>query len=92
MAPSRGPGWPGTPIYEERNMPHAADYATTAVPVGAVLPYAGALSTEQLADMGWQVCDGRELKTAEDGPDYPLYKAIGITNGGDGVTTYFLPD
>lgn len=38
---------------------------------------------------GWRFCDGRILAIA----DYPdLYNLIGTTYGGDGLTTYALPD
>lgn len=41
------------------------------------------------APVGWQVCDGRLLAIAENDA---LYVLIGTTYGGDGVTTFGLPD
>jgi microcystin-dependent protein len=43
------------------------------------------------APQGWLPCDGRLLPTSH--PVWgPLYAAIGSTYGGDGNTTYALPD
>lgn len=41
------------------------------------------------APVGWQVCDGRLMAIAENDV---LYTLIGTTYGGDGVTTFGLPD
>jgi microcystin-dependent protein len=41
------------------------------------------------APQGWLPCDGRELEIAQ---YEALYKALGTTYGGDGVTTFALPD
>ena len=41
------------------------------------------------APMGWAFCDGRLLSIAENDV---LYVLIGTTYGGDGVTTFGLPD
>jgi microcystin-dependent protein len=41
------------------------------------------------APQGWQVCDGRLLAISEYDT---LYVLIGTTYGGDGVTTFGLPD
>ena len=56
-----------------------------AVPVGAILPYAGSTPPE-----GWLVCDGAEVVRA----DYPgLFAVLGETYGaGDGQDTFNLPD
>lgn len=53
--------------------------------------YAGEirLSTHTFAPRGWAMCDGRLLSVEE----YPvLFALIGATYGGDGVTTFGLPD
>jgi microcystin-dependent protein len=41
------------------------------------------------APRGWQVCDGRLMAIAENDA---LYALLGTTYGGDGVTTFGLPD
>jgi len=41
------------------------------------------------APQGWAICDGSELEIASQ-PD--LYRLIGTTYGGDGQTTFALPD
>jgi microcystin-dependent protein len=41
------------------------------------------------APVGWALCDGRSLSISQ----YPtLYSLIGTTYGGDGQTTFMLPD
>jgi microcystin-dependent protein len=51
---------------------------------GEVMMYAGAL-----VPSGWLACEGQELNIE----DYPaLYAVIGIAYGGDGDTTFKLPD
>lgn len=52
--------------------------------LGVVVPYAGTL-----VPAGWTPADGRLLSTAEH-PD--LFAVLGTTYGGDGVTTFALPD
>jgi microcystin-dependent protein len=52
--------------------------------VGVVVPYAGTV-----IPAGWMVADGSLLAPAQ----YPaLFAVIGTTYGGDGVTTFALPD
>jgi microcystin-dependent protein len=52
--------------------------------VGVVVPYAGSV-----IPAGWTPADGRLLAPT----DYPtLFSIIGTTYGGDGVTTFALPD
>lgn len=52
--------------------------------VGEIKIYAGATVPN-----GWLECDGSELNVE----DYPLlFGAIGNTYGGDGITTFYLPD
>lgn len=41
------------------------------------------------APYGWHICDGSELQIAE---YEALYQLIGTTYGGDGVTTFAVPD
>lgn len=41
------------------------------------------------ASPGWEPCDGRQLSIAN---DQVLFALIGTTYGGDGVTTFALPD
>lgn len=41
------------------------------------------------APSGWLLCDGREIPIAENDA---LYTAIGTTYGGDGQTTFRIPD
>lgn len=51
---------------------------------GRIIPFAGNFAPE-----GWHICDGSVLNIA----DYqPLYTLIGTTYGGDGRTTFGLPD
>ena|SRR5579864_295646 len=55
-----------------------------AMPIGALLDYAGAL-----APAGWLLCDGTTYQVA----DHPaLFAVIGGRYGGDGVTTFNVPD
>ena len=52
--------------------------------IGEIKIYAGATVPD-----GWLECDGSELNVE----DYPLlFSAIGNTYGGDGITTFYLPD
>jgi microcystin-dependent protein len=57
--------------------------------VGAVLPYAGKLSATELNAIGWMVCDGQPLKVKEN-PE--LFAAIGTSSGGDGNTSFNIPN
>lgn len=41
------------------------------------------------APVGWAFCDGQELQIAQ---NQTLFNLIGTTYGGDGVTTFALPD
>jgi microcystin-dependent protein len=61
---------------------------TSAVPVGTVLPYAGNLSSIELNELGWAVCDGADYNKASF-PD--LYKAIGDSCGAD-ESTFHIPN
>lgn len=57
---------------------------STTVPIGGVIDYAGAA-----APTGFLECDGSILNIA----DYPALAAIcGTTFGGDGITTFGIPD
>jgi microcystin-dependent protein len=58
------------------------------VPVGAVFAFAGNNTALQKLD-GWLPCDGRDLKIAA---HVELYTAIGNANGGDGSTSFKLPN
>lgn len=52
---------------------HSVPYAENAVPVGAIIPFAG---SAQMFPEGWMLCDGRYLHKTE----YPrLYDVIGVT-------------
>ena len=66
----------------------ALQYATTTVtinlPSGVIIPYPNATPPT-----GWLACDGSIVNIAA----YPdLYAILGITYGGDGATTFGLPD
>lgn len=54
-------------------------------------PYVGEIRLLgcNFAPVGWQVCDGRLMSIAENDV---LFTLIGTTYGGDGVTTFALPD
>ncbi|RWA84406.1 phage tail protein [Mesorhizobium sp.] len=56
------------------------------LPLGAVVPWSGSLDS---VPAGYAVCDGSSLSVA-DNPQ--LYFVIGKTFGGDGITTFCLPD
>ncbi|WP_161957603.1 phage tail protein [Mariprofundus sp. EBB-1] len=67
--------------------------AKSRFPIGSVLPYAGSMGPEQMADLeksGWLFCDG----AAVDRKKYnKLYDVIGDIHGrGDAVKTFNLPD
>jgi microcystin-dependent protein len=74
---------PGTGLIKERRDVFVADLA---VPIGAILPFAGAT-----APVGYLLCDGSEVERTK----YPdLYDIIGNTYGvtSIGVGTFKLPD
>ena len=54
-------------------------------------PYVGELRlfAGNFAPAGWEPCDGRLLSIAENGT---LFQLIGTTYGGDGQSTFALPD
>jgi microcystin-dependent protein len=56
----------------------------TAIPVGIVLPYAGANPPG-----GWLLCNGQPLNITQYSE---LHNAIGNTYGGDGITSFNVPD
>ena len=59
-------------------------------PVGTVMPYAGKYETIQgLAAQGWLLCDGTAWQVSA---QKTLFAAIGTAFGGDGTTTFNLPD
>ncbi len=59
-------------------------------PVGTVMPYTGKYETIQgLAAQGWLLCDGTALQVSA---QKTLFNAIGTAFGGDGTTTFNLPD
>jgi len=58
------------------------------LPVGAVIAFAGNPTTLQQLE-GWYVCDGRELHKDT---HLELFNAIRYANGGNGSTTFKLPD
>lgn len=72
------------------NFQHLADGVTAAegvgTPIGSVVAWAGVPGT---LPSGWLLCDGAEHPNAA----YPdLAAAIGSAHGGDGATTFRLPD
>ena len=59
-------------------------------PVGTVMPYVGKFETIQgLVAQGWLLCDGTALQVSA---QKTLFDAIGTAFGGDGTTTFNLPD
>lgn len=60
----------------------------SSVPVGSVFVFAGNETALQKME-GWLPCDGRELKNAT---HKELFAAIGNANGGDGSTSFKLPN
>jgi microcystin-dependent protein len=58
------------------------------VPVGSMIAFAGNPTTLQQME-GWHVCDGRELHKDT---HLELFDAIRYANGGNGSTTFKLPD
>lgn len=84
---------PGDPVAADafnENFDHLVDGITAlenaAAPIGAVVAWAGTPGT---IPSGWLLCDGAEY----DNGTYPdLASAIGSSHGGDGATTFFVPD
>ena len=56
---------------------------------GDIILFAGFLTLEDAAIKGYAICDGRLLQIAQYGA---LFKVLGTTYGGDGQTTFALPD
>ena len=52
--------------------------------IGQIMIFAG-----DFAPVGWALCDGHEEPTAE---NQQLFNLIGTTYGGDGVTSFAVPD
>ena len=52
--------------------------------IGQIMIFAG-----NFAPAGWALCDGRLLQISDNDP---LFKVIGTSYGGDGTTTFALPD
>ncbi|WP_035202403.1 phage tail protein [Acidovorax sp. CF316] len=52
--------------------------------LGEIRMFAGSF-----APVGWAVCDGRQMAIANNDA---LYALVGTTYGGDGITTFNLPD
>lgn len=52
--------------------------------LGQILPFAG-----NFAPQGWHVCDGALLQIMQ---NQALYSILGVQYGGDGKTTFALPD
>ena len=65
-------------------MTGSAAFPETGQYIGQVLPYAG-----PTAPAGWAFCDGSLLQIAD---NMELYNLIAATYGGDGETTFALPD
>jgi microcystin-dependent protein len=64
--------------------------ATGDMVIGTVVPYAGLVNAEQLAQQGWLYCDGRAMSRTTYAD---LFRVIGtLHGGGDGVKTFNLPD
>ena len=61
------------------------------MPGGGVQPYVGEMMMVgfNFAPVGWQFCDGRLLSISDNDV---LFQLIGTTFGGDGQTTFALPD
>ncbi len=62
-----------------------------AVPVHAQQPFVGQIAIVgfNFAPVGWALCDGSTMSIAD---NETLFNLIGTTYGGDGVTTFSLPD
>lgn len=63
--------------------PHRADAGTDPF-IGEISMFAGTFPPR-----GWAFCEGQTLKIAE---NTALYSLLGTTYGGDGKTTFKLPD
>lgn len=86
---------PGNLLYRSANQGHLLRVFAQAVGVerfgliestraGSIQPYAG-----KSIPSGWLLCDGRQVLIAA----YPtLFQAIGTSFGGDGITSFSLPD
>ncbi|MFE0463196.1 phage tail protein [Kitasatospora sp. NPDC058965] len=62
---------------------------TGSLVIGTVLPYGALVDAGALATYGWLYCDGSGLAPS----DYPdLFQVIGTLHGGNGTTTFNLPD
>lgn len=67
---------------------HAVAITQRAIPIGAIMPFAGGMDRDWLRQQGWLYCDGASLTKA----DYiDLFLTIG-TNYGGGRTEFNLPD
>jgi len=87
--------WSPFPPRPEAGQPFGA---MDGLPVGTVVPFAGRLLPSghppergytQVDAWGWLLCDGSELTIGE----YPeLFAALGDLYGGDGRTTFAIPD
>lgn len=74
------------------SLPSATATATVNVPLppGSIISYMGKASTlANLKVLGWLQCDGTSLTISA---YQDLYNAIGTTYGGDGVSTFCLPN
>ncbi len=69
--------------------PDNQNIASSSVPVGAVLAYAGKLNGDQLRSEGWSICDGHPMQISQ---YKELFAAIGTCNGGDGTSSFNLPN
>jgi microcystin-dependent protein len=58
--------------------------------IGEIRLFAGPLdAATNKVPRGWKVCDGALLEISE---NFVLYAILGATYGGDGVSTFALPD
>ena len=58
--------------------------------MGEIRLFAGPLSAAiDKIPRGWKLCDGEVLNIQQYGP---LYQLLGVTYGGDGTSTFALPD
>jgi microcystin-dependent protein len=58
--------------------------------IGEIRPFAGPLSaTTDMTPRGWRLCDGAVLNINQ---YIALYSVLGTTYGGDGISTFALPD
>ncbi|HLM66620.1 MAG TPA: phage tail protein, partial [Longimicrobium sp.] len=59
-------------------------------PIGAVIPFAGAMNQESFQGQGWLYCNGNSISRSQYAP---LFSVIGTAFGnGDGTSTFDLPD